>query len=372
MGLRPQPGPFHVLSLCSGYGGIELGLSLAMREARPVAYVEREAHACAVLAARMGEGCLAPAPVWSDLATFDGLPFRGLVDLVTAGIPCQPHSQAGKRLHDADERWLWPEVLRVLDECEAPLLLVENVDGFKKMLPVLNRDLRDRGRRAVAARFSAKEVGAPHRRVRWFILAHDDGPGLRLLRELGLRNGWAQRGDDADGCGARVADDLDVSRRVQPRGRRRKSRPSTRSPPNGRRRPMADAALERRGEGERHLTEEERDHTPDARRRLEHAAPARRPRAERPSGELSRLGPPLPDPLDLFPPGRDRDLWQDVPEDLQPPIPRLVDGTPALVDDDESSLRLRLSGSGVVPLVAALAFRTLATLAVERHGKVDE
>ena len=85
MGSRPG---FNIISLCAGIGGLDLGLGIAVPDARTVCYVEREIAACAILAARMADGSLESAPIWSDLTTFDGEPWRGSVDCVIAGLPC--------------------------------------------------------------------------------------------------------------------------------------------------------------------------------------------------------------------------------------------------------------------------------------------
>ena len=85
------------LSLCSGAGGIDLGLTLALPGYRAVGHVERETYAAATLVARMEDAALDHAPLWDDIATFDGKPWRGAVDIVSAGYPCQPFSVAGKR-----------------------------------------------------------------------------------------------------------------------------------------------------------------------------------------------------------------------------------------------------------------------------------
>ena len=85
----------NVLSLCSGGGGLDLGLRLATG-ARAVCYVEREVTAAGVLAKGIEQGILDDAPIWSDLLTFNARAWRGRVDCVAGGFPCQPHSYAGK------------------------------------------------------------------------------------------------------------------------------------------------------------------------------------------------------------------------------------------------------------------------------------
>ena len=84
--IHPRFEPIRYLSICTGGGGLDLGLELAISRSRPVAYVEREAFACAHLVAAMEQGLLAPAPVWSDARTFPGRRFRGRVDCVIGGM----------------------------------------------------------------------------------------------------------------------------------------------------------------------------------------------------------------------------------------------------------------------------------------------
>ena len=86
-----------VLSLCAGVGGLDLGFRMAQPNARTVCFVEIEAFACEILATRMEDKTMDEAPIWTDLRTFDGKPWRGLVDCITAGYPCQPFSVAGKQ-----------------------------------------------------------------------------------------------------------------------------------------------------------------------------------------------------------------------------------------------------------------------------------
>ena len=113
----------HGLALCAGVGGLELGLKLALGDAfRTVGYVEREAFAASTLVARMEDEALDRAPVWDDLKTFDGVPWRGKVDLVSAGYPCQPFSVAGKRRGESDPRHHWPHVLRAIGNGVVPVV----------------------------------------------------------------------------------------------------------------------------------------------------------------------------------------------------------------------------------------------------------
>ena len=81
------------------------------------------------LSCGMADGSIHPAPIWSDIRTFDGKPWRGVVDCVAGGIPCQPFSVAGKRRGTADERHLWPDVLRIVRECGPSVVFIENVGG---------------------------------------------------------------------------------------------------------------------------------------------------------------------------------------------------------------------------------------------------
>lgn len=106
------------LSICAGVGGLDLGLREALPGARAVCYVKRELTAALVLGARMREGRLDEAPVWSDVRSFDGRPWRGKVAGVIGGYPCQPFSYAGARRGEADERHLWPHIERIVGECE--------------------------------------------------------------------------------------------------------------------------------------------------------------------------------------------------------------------------------------------------------------
>lgn len=172
-------GDLFGLSLCSGAGGLDLGLTIALPGYRTVGHVERETYAAAILVARMEEAALDPAPVWDDVASFDGRPWRGAVDIVTAGYPCQPFSVAGKRRGAEDPRHLWPHVARIIGEVEPPFVFLENVAHHLRLgFPEVASGLVGMGYRLAAGLFTAAEVGAPHKRERLFILAIREGDEL--------------------------------------------------------------------------------------------------------------------------------------------------------------------------------------------------
>jgi DNA (cytosine-5)-methyltransferase 1 len=167
---------FNIVSVCAGIGGLDRGLKRAVGNSRVVAYVEREAHACAILEARMQDGSMDVAPIWNDLATFDGRPFRGVVDGIIGGYPCQPFSVAGARRGADDPRHLWPHIARILGEIGPTWAFFENVAGHLSLgFAEVAENLSGLGYRIAAGIFSAEEVGAPHRRERLFILAHGEG-----------------------------------------------------------------------------------------------------------------------------------------------------------------------------------------------------
>jgi DNA (cytosine-5)-methyltransferase 1 len=188
------------LALCAGVGGLELGVRIATGgNFRVVCHVEREAYSAATLVARMEDKALDHAPVWDDLASFDGVPWRGLVDCITAGIPCQPYSLAGARAGHTDERALWPELVRIVEECEPTFVFIENVPDFLKHFEPVWSCLSGVGFRfAPPLLQTAAERGAPHIRRRVFILAaHTDRAKLRHQSRRG--SGPSRRGSSVAG-----------------------------------------------------------------------------------------------------------------------------------------------------------------------------
>jgi len=181
----------YVPSLCSGVGGLDAGLRLALGDGvRTVCYVERDAYAAAVLVARMEDSSLDRAPVWDDLLTFDGSEWRGSVDLIVAGFPCQPWSVAGSRRGTDDARWIWPDIARIIGEVGPTYVFLENVPGLVSGggLGEVLGSLASLGFDAVWESVRASDAGAPHRRERVFILGRERGAvGVDLGNADGAR-----------------------------------------------------------------------------------------------------------------------------------------------------------------------------------------
>jgi DNA (cytosine-5)-methyltransferase 1 len=238
--------PLSTLSLCTGIGGLELGLRLALGSVC-VGYVERESFAAATLVARMEEAVLDPAPVWDDVKTFDGTQWRGKVDCITAGFPCQPFSLAGTRQGDADPRHLWPDIVRIIREADPWIVILENVPGLlvtrtadgRNAGEVVKDDLEQLGFDVEAGLFSAEDVTATHKRERVFYvgikreMAHCAGVLVQQLEAAvsdALRccseevadawggfipvEGWGSEGRDGTGPAGPSLVDTSVERRT--------------------------------------------------------------------------------------------------------------------------------------------------------------
>ena len=172
--------PITHVSLCAGYGGIDLGLKRAIPNLRTIAFSEIEAFACANLVSKMEAGLLDPAPIWTNLKTFPWEEFRNRVDILSGGYPCQPFSAAGKRLGTEDPRHLWPFISDGIALMRPSVCFFENVEGHISLgLPDVIENLAGMGYRTTWGIFSASEVGAPHHRKRVFIMAHLVNAGLQ-------------------------------------------------------------------------------------------------------------------------------------------------------------------------------------------------
>jgi DNA (cytosine-5)-methyltransferase 1 len=330
--------PLNAISVCSGIGGLDLAVERVFG-ARPVAYVEREAYAQAVLLERMEEEALGAAPIHFDVRGFDGTRYRGLVDLVFGGIPCQPHSVAGKQRRGADERDLIDEFLRVVGEVGPRLVFVENVRGFVAGdgLGRILGGLADLGFDAEWLCLRAEDVGAPHRRERVFVLAYSQHAGQLICREAYHHYRRDAQWDDPDGCDPNVAYSIG-------------STPERRGKPG-----------ELRGEEARTSSEGDQREWRGASAYAsgQDLGNAHRPRQdERQPKPVTRA---FPAP---WPPGPSGD-WSGVREDLYPALESalcgVADGLPSELElaTRHRVDRLRCLGNAVVPAQAEAALRHL-------------
>jgi len=184
--ITKKPSELTHISLCSGYGGIDLGFKRAGLPIRTVTYVEIETFVCQNLVAKMEKGWIDVAPIWTNLKTFNWGLFNGKVDILSGGFPCQPFSQAGRRDGSEDPRHLWPYIVEGIKQLgRPPIVFFENVEGIissklkgntwadpegTSVLHHVLKELERLGYEATAGVFSASEVGAPHQRKRVFIL----------------------------------------------------------------------------------------------------------------------------------------------------------------------------------------------------------
>ena len=167
------------LSLFTGYAGFSLGLRLAGIQTRCVGYVEINPYCHQLLRARIRDGYLDWAPIITDVRGADFRPMAGMVDIITAGFPYQPHSVAGQRRGASDERNLWPDTLRTISEVGPTWIMLENVpgllsgdDGRPPYAGTVVGELAQIGYDAEWRVVSAADAGAPHKRERWWCLAH--------------------------------------------------------------------------------------------------------------------------------------------------------------------------------------------------------
>ena len=159
------------LALFAGAGGGILGGHLLGW--RTVCAVEWEAYPASVLLARQNDGIIPPFPIWDDVQTFDGKPWRGIVDVVSGGFPCQDISAAGKGAGiDGERSGMWKEMARVICEVRPKYVFVENSPmlvhrGIDRVLA----DLANMGFDAEWGVLGASDIGAKHHRKRIWIVA---------------------------------------------------------------------------------------------------------------------------------------------------------------------------------------------------------
>jgi DNA (cytosine-5)-methyltransferase 1 len=165
------------LALFAGAGGGILGGKLLGW--RTVCAVEVNAFCARRLMQRQNEGHLSPFPVWDDVRTFDGSPWRGIVDVVSGGFPCQDISNAGNCEGITGEKsGLWRDMARIICEVRPRYAFIENVAALAhRGLGTVLGDLAAMGMDAKWGVFSSCGCGAAHTRERMFVLAYADSIG---------------------------------------------------------------------------------------------------------------------------------------------------------------------------------------------------
>jgi len=181
-----------MLDLFSGIGGFSLAASWT-NQIKTVAFCEIDPFCQKVLKKHWPD-----VPIFDDITRLRGDDI-GTADIITGGFPCQPFSCAGKRRGKEDDRFLWPEMLRVISEAKPRWVIGENVAGFINMgLDDCISDLENQGYEVQAFVIPACAVNAPHRRDRVWIVGHSEGSGKcvgqqeRMDREVFSQTGRKQ------------------------------------------------------------------------------------------------------------------------------------------------------------------------------------
>ena len=185
------------LDLFSGIGGFALAAQWAGIET--VAFCEIDNFACKVLNKNFPD-----VPVHRDIRELDGSLYAG-IDLITGGYPCQPFSYCGKRCGENDDRHLWPEMRRIIEQARPTWVVSENVAGHITMgLDDVLSDLESLDYAARAVVIPACAVGALHIRERVWVVANTNGRDDKSgpLERPGIRGEAENKGPDGDACSA--------------------------------------------------------------------------------------------------------------------------------------------------------------------------
>ena len=181
------------LSLFCGAGGGLLASRLLGWNT--IGACEIEQYPREVVMQRQRDGMLDDFPIWDDVCTFDGKPWRGYCDIITGGFPCQDISSAGSGEGITGERsGLWKEYARIISEVGPRFVFAENSPLLRtRGLGVVIEDLTSMGYDVRWGVLGARDVGANHLRKRMWVLAHREGPSLADPNEVRLQG---QRPDD--------------------------------------------------------------------------------------------------------------------------------------------------------------------------------
>jgi DNA (cytosine-5)-methyltransferase 1 len=210
-------GGLRELALFAGAGGGILGGHLLGW--RTVCAVEWEPYAASVLAQRQNDGFLPAFPIWDDVRTFDGRPWRGVVDVISGGFPCQDISVAGKGAGITGARsGMWSHMARIIGEVRPRFVFVENSPALlTRGLGVVLSDLAALGYDCRWTVLGAADVGAPHQRDRFWLVAHAAGEQHKSSTYAEQRS----TGDELSGSDMSYPHRL---RQLQPQGGQRDER----------------------------------------------------------------------------------------------------------------------------------------------------
>jgi len=164
------------IDLFSGVGGITLALQDFIE---PLCYCEIDPYCQSVLLSRMSEGNLPQAPIWDDIRTLN-TNFFPKVDIIYGGFPCTDISVAGRQVGlEGKQSSLFFEIPRLLGQTQASLVFLENVPNIRtKGAERVCKELSERGYDCRWINLSARDVGARHKRERWFLLGYAKHNGL--------------------------------------------------------------------------------------------------------------------------------------------------------------------------------------------------
>jgi|APGre2960657404_1045060.scaffolds.fasta_scaffold97850_1 DNA (cytosine-5)-methyltransferase 1 len=197
------------LALFAGAGGGILGGILSGW--RTVCAVERDRFARSVLLARQNDRMLEPFPVWDDVTTFDAKPWRGIIEVVSGGFPCQDISVAramwGRKGLEGERSGLWKQNLRIISEVRPPHVFGENSPALRTCgLDKIIEGLAEIGYASRWIILGADSVGLHHKRDRlWFYASDTNSPRLeRYFGNGGGSQGWEDEIRQASDASFRV------------------------------------------------------------------------------------------------------------------------------------------------------------------------
>ena len=203
----------NVLDLFSGIGGFSVGLE-ATGKFKTIGFCEKDKFCQKVLRKHWNN-----VPIYEDIRNIDGTKIKA--DVITGGFPCQPFSTAGKRKGTEDDRYLFPEMLRIIKETQARWIVGENVQGIVnmsegKILQGIHNDLEAIGYEVQSFIIPASSQGAWHKRNRVWIVAANTNSGLSIRENEEIQT----RGNTiTNGSSSNVTDTDKLRTQVQTQGK---------------------------------------------------------------------------------------------------------------------------------------------------------